>query len=487
MKTKIKTIFITATIAYSITLTVVGQTFEKPLRTSQDDIVYCAVAINSEEVVFALNYGDYNSSDYDAKLFKISSQSGNFIDSINIDFNFSEYRLNSISNLFFIDQKIILIGHAQNINTLDKQIFLSHYDSNLELINNFMVGVDTINEWFWDVIYSSDSLFVFAGREVSGIITLEERDITGVLIRRKTITSGGSLASTVIDIPSMNKYHLYHYWDTNHSFSVIDKDSLNVDTTIQYPLGFNPGNAYPGLDTSYYYVAGRQFDLYPSVLGDFLSFLRVQSNGAIIEQNSYEIDEKITYYTDQSFDFNTNEIFFGGSYPCTWVPPLFFYPEQRWILLYKLTHEGDILWQKFYKGEVNYMVYKILATADGGALLFSTRYDWNDPIPNQRDVHILKIDSTGYYDPLTSTDEEFTQMNKQILVTPNPADNEVNFVLGLYSNLQLSIYNSTGERKLLQSLSSSQTIDVSGLPAGIYVYLLTGKNGFKESGKIIKH
>jgi len=77
-------------------------------------------------------------------------------------------------------------------------------------------------------------------------------------------------------------------------------------------------------------------------------------------------------------------------------------------------------------------------------------------------------------------------MNKQILVYPNPADKEINFVLGLYSNLQLSIYSATGERKLFELLSHSQTIDVSMLSAGIYIYLLTGKNGFKETGKIIK-
>jgi|WetSurMetagenome_2_1015567.scaffolds.fasta_scaffold88959_2 hypothetical protein len=462
------------------------QTFEKFERTLEDDIVYCAVAINSEEVVFALNYGDYNSSDYNAKLFRINSQNGDLVDSCNVEFYFSDYKLNQISDIFLINPNtIIIIGQCENINSNDKQIFIAQYTENLELIYGSIVGDELTDEWYFDVIYSSDSLFVFTGMEQSGILFLEERDIYGTLIRRNTYQPGGTLASTLVEIPFINKYHLFQYWDTNHSFIIIDKDSLSLDTIIQYPLGFLPRNAISGLDSSYYYVAGRQYDLYPGTLGDFLSFLKVSSNGQIIEQNDYEIDEQITYYTTKSFSYNSNAIFFGGTYPCTWDPPMFFYPEQRWILLYKLTHSGEILWQSFYKGEVHYMTYKVLATNDGGALIFSTKYDWNDPIPNQRDVHILKIDSTGYYDPLTGTDEERTQMNKQILVYPNPADNEVNFVLGLYSNLQLSIYNSTGERKLLQSLPSSQTIDVSGLPAGIYVYLLTGQNGFKESGKLI--
>jgi len=487
MKSNLTTILLSFSLILIISINSIAQTFEKHLRTSEDDIVYAALNFSDQEIVFVLNSGNYNNSDYYTKIFIINSQTGIYLDSTAIEFNYPEYKLNSISSIIFINQeKLIIIGQCENINTNDKQIFIAHYTTSLQLIDEFIVGSEEIDEWFFDVIYSSDSLLVFAGMEESGILTLEERDISGNLIRRNTYQPGGTLASTLVEMPFINKYHLYQYWDTNHAFIIINKDSLSIDTVIQYPLGFLPANAILGLDSSYYYVAGRQFDLYPYVLGDFLSFLKVSSNGEIIEQNSYEIDEEITVYSDQSFAYNSSVIFFGGSYPCTWVPPLYFYPEQRWVLLYKLTHEGDILWQKFYKGEVNYMAYKILATADGGALIFSTRYDWNDTIPMQRDVHILKIDSTGYYDPITGTEEELEQMNKQILVYPNPAFNEVNFVLGLYSNLQLSIYNSTGERMIFQTLHHSQSINVSMLPEGIYVYLLTGKNGFKETGKIIK-
>jgi len=87
------------------------------------------------------------------------------------------------------------------------------------------------------------------------------------------------------------------------------------------------------------------------------------------------------------------------------------------------------------------------------------------------------------YNWVVSDESKDSEMKKMIF--PNPATTNAYFDLGDYSDMQLSIYNSTGERKLFQSLPSSQTIDVSGLPSGIYVYLLTGKNGFKETGKII--
>ena len=132
------------------------------------------------------------------------------------------------------------------------------------------------------------------------------------------------------------------------------------------------------------------------------------------------------------------------------------------------------------------MVYKILSTPDNGAILFTTKYDWNDPIPNQRDVHILKIDSIGFYTPLTSTEEVLEQMDKQILVYPNPAKDNVNFVFGLYQNLEISIYNLMGEIILSDKYKSSATIDISNLPTGTYIYKITGENGFYEEGKLVK-
>jgi hypothetical protein len=131
------------------------------------------------------------------------------------------------------------------------------------------------------------------------------------------------------------------------------------------------------------------------------------------------------------------------------------------------------------------MPYKVLATNDGGALIFSTKYDWNDTTPLQMDLHILKIDSTGWYEGLPVAIDEFSQM-KQILVYPNPVKNDVNFVLGLYQNLDLQIFNSNGQVVLRKKLEHSEKVKMADLPTGLYIYVLTGENGFIEKGKLIK-
>jgi hypothetical protein len=131
------------------------------------------------------------------------------------------------------------------------------------------------------------------------------------------------------------------------------------------------------------------------------------------------------------------------------------------------------------------MPYKVLATSDGGALILSHKYDWNSPYPNQRDIHILKIDSTGWYEGLPVGTDEYSGM-KQILVYPNPAKDQVHFEPGLYTDLELQIFNQTGILLLAKPLHSHRTVDVSGYETGIYIYVIQNKNGFLEKGKLVK-
>jgi len=462
-----------------------SQTFEKYYKTQQDETMFDAIQISDEFVIFPVSSGNYINGDYNSRLFKINLFTGEVVDSVDIEFNYPNYISTWLIKIILTkDNEITVIGNCTNSSSDDIQIYLTKYTTNLEYISDTIVGDEEKNERILDIIFSSDSILVFAGRYASTVLMLEERDINGILIRDVSYTNGGMLASTIAELPNENKYHLYRYWDTDHSFYIIDKEDLTIDTVIEYPQGFLPRNAVNGINTDSYYVAGRKLVLAQSGL-DNLSYIKVSSTGEITQLFEYFTDS-IEYYTNNCFSINNDYIYFGGSYNVTWTPPLEFYPEQRWILLFKISHSGDIIWQKFYKGEVNYMPYKILATSDGGAMVFSPFYDWNSPIPYQRDLHILKIDSLGYYTPLTATKEVFEQMNKQILVYPNPVKDKVNFVFGLYQNLEISIFNLMGELLLSETYKSSATIDISHLPTGTYIYKIFGKNGFFEEGKLVK-
>ena len=99
--------------------------------------------------------------------------------------------------------------------------------------------------------------------------------------------------------------------------------------------------------------------------------------------------------------------------------------------------------------------------------------------------------SAPYYYVNSITDVVNLNMNEFIKVYPNPIVSElkVDFNLNEYSKLNIGIYNaSTGAKVIeLNSKTTGSSIDVSGLPAGTYIVIVSSNNNqlyYKE--KIMK-
>jgi hypothetical protein len=462
-----------------------SQTWEKYYMSEQDDYVNDALIINETEVVFAINKGvfDLPSGIYESKLVKLDLTTGEFTDSTDVTLQYNNFLLSGIIDLFLLNDSIIIaIGGCYNSN-YDYTFYIAHYSLDLELLYEALVENFRSR---YEIHLFSDSIFYLTGMHQQFIQFVEEIDIYGNLIRQQTYNFNAHLASNIFR--TSEHYHMYLHFDTYHRYVLINLDDLTADTVLQYPQGFSPRNSIPGNETDYYYVAGRKSVLEipnpPGPLNRNLAYLKVDQYGNIMEVNEY-LTDSLNFYSIHSFSKNDEFIFLGGTQMLTWPSPyeFFMFPGPRWLLLYKLTHEGDVVWQKFYKGEVDYMMWKVLATPDGGALIFSTRYDWNDPIPNQRDVHILKVDSDGNY--VVGIDEIKIE-TRQILVYPNPASDVLNFAFGLYNNLEISIFDNQGKLLHLNTYQQSANIDISHFKPGMYFYTIHGHNGFAESGKLIK-
>jgi hypothetical protein len=462
-----------------------SQTFELYYTTSADDYVHDAIIINDSETVFAVNTGDFWANDYQAKLIKINHFTGQLIDSVSIPFQRNGFLLQGINHLFYTSNGVLIaFSPVYDVNTNMFLLYLAHYNEDFEFIFDTLITGD--NRMIFDMHLFNDSIFYLTGIYEPFFQFIEERDLFGNLIRANTFNYNAHLSSTIYRINQ--HYHLYLHFDTYHRYALVNIDDLSVDTVLQYPQGFLPRNAIQSNDNNYYYVAGRQnvmeIPVPPQEPNKNLSFLRMNQYGDIVQVAEYHTDS-INYYSIHSFSLNENYIFFGGTQMLTWpaMQEFFMFPGPRWLLLYKLTHDGEVVWQKFYKGEVDYMMYKVLATPDGGALVFSTHYDWNDPIPNQRDVHILKVDSDGNY--VVGIDEVKIE-TRQILVYPNPANDVINFAFGLYNNLEISIFDNQGKLLHSNTYKQSANIDIAHFKPGMYFYTIQGSNGFAESGKFIK-
>jgi len=494
-----------------------SQTFEKYIKTEYDEIVWDAASINENEVVFGYNYG-VAEINYQSKLYKLNWHNGQLTDSVDIPFSYyNEYTFEGIRQILnYNDTLFLAVGQAINIDTQDHQLFIIHFNSSLQISFDTLVGSVENYDKFYDYIINSDGNIVSVGQAIdynrkesltnnsnalngnlnanyypfskndqesadeTENLVLYITDVFGNKIERVLYAHPAIFASTIIEIPWGEKYHFIRFFDNEHSFNILDKETLETDTIIEYPIAFRPRMAVKGLTDTMYYLIGRQ-----NIVGEedkYLSYLEINQNGTIEQQHIFNSDSTI-YQSFKTFDLNSTNIYFGGVIPFTYSPPIL-YPERRWILLYKLSLDGEIIWQKFFKGEVNYVPYKLMTTPDNGVLIFSAKYDWNDPIPNQRDVHILKIDSDGNYVPVGM--EEPLLNKNQILVYPNPAKKHMNFTFGLYSDLTIDIFDIHGRKVFSEFFAHSPVVDLSSFTSGVYIYTITSDNGFYERGKLIK-
>lgn len=146
-----------------------------------------------------------------------------------------------------------------------------------------------------------------------------------------------------------------------------------------------------------------------------------------------------------------------------------------WVV--KLNSNGNIQWQKALGGTERDFAYSIQQTADGGYIVagFTTSTD-GDVTGNHGDydawVVKLKAGSTGISESFTGS---------SFSIPPNPATDRVRFPVE--SDVQL--HSLTGQ--FITEAKNTRSLDITGLPAGMYFIALTNSNGqIIQRDKIVK-
>ncbi|MBQ7550709.1 MAG: T9SS type A sorting domain-containing protein [Bacteroidales bacterium] len=60
-------------------------------------------------------------------------------------------------------------------------------------------------------------------------------------------------------------------------------------------------------------------------------------------------------------------------------------------------------------------------------------------------------------------------MGQDILLYPNPTSDQLHFACATEKEIQLAVYAMNGQLLLSQTLSTSETLDVSSLSTGMYI------------------
>ena len=457
-------------------LSVYSQTFEFIYRTELDDWVGNAVFINDEEVAFVVSSGDYFTAQYPSKLFKFNINIGMLTDSAVIDFYFPNYVFAGASVVAVLDDGTLIIrGFPRPSGSNERHVYFAHYDQ--DLIKIFDTLITDITRRINDIKILGDSLMVLCGTVGISpplIDYIEERDINGVLVRGRKSIFNGRLSTFY-----RTETHYHVFGDIFRPYAIINIQDLQVDTILSYTHSLLGAQTTVSAYNDYYFIGAQRVR---SPNKDNLVLLKMSNSGEVLAEFEY-FTSRYSYFASNGIDLHDEFVFLGGSEFFTSGPGTFI-PEPRAIQLIKLNHSGEVIWQKIYNYlDVNYRLEKVLATPDGGALLFATRYDWLDPIPFQRDVYILKVDSDG--NTVVGT-ENITHSRPGVKVYPNPASTVINIAVEKKAALSISVFNAIGSVVYTGEFTSSASIDVSGFRPGMYYYTISGQIGVHYSGRFIK-
>ncbi len=492
MKRNNKLIFSIFILTYSlICLEPYAQTFEKVINTNTDEVALDALEFENFGYIILSqkSKGDFDTHDYMIKVYKLNYD-GDFEDSLYIWID-DDYKLKYTRYIFNYDSsKLLIVGNCQNRITLDYQLYLAYITIDLEFISDTIIGDTAKSDFMVDYLLNEFGNIVgtgFCDNSSDGNIVFIEFNLETFDFLRVAYFLSHISTSTIVELPQINAYHAQYVF-TGEDIIQINRDDLSIDTIISnFPPNTDPFKPFDAVNIPgklQYITSGKKTDNNNNYKRK-IAFRKMDYSGEIILDTIYGVNDTNYYYTINTISvFDTNYFYLGGTHNFSQLPP-FLYPEPRWIFVNKLKLNGEIIWQYFYKGELNYMPTKILSTQDGGALIISQKYDWNSSYPNQRDIHILKVDSTGYYSGMTNINE-MTGKPQQILVYPNPAKDIVNIATGYYTNLQLNIFDEKGSIILIKNLvGSSHSVNISNLKPGLYLYRFHNKGGFSESGKLI--
>ena len=196
--------------------TIFSQTFEKTYKTNEDDCSYEAIEVSNEYYI-AVNSGNYYNSDYQGKILKVN-QYGKIIDSLYIPIH-NEYISSDIWKLININDTLLLCVAIERNNSGDLFMQYVHFTKDLLIIFDTVIN-DNPNLSYLDFSINDDFQVVSVGY----ITKYQEQfikisDIYGNLIGYQTyIGDYGPLASTIIDIPKRNKYHMFMYLSNESYF-----------------------------------------------------------------------------------------------------------------------------------------------------------------------------------------------------------------------------------------------------------------------------
>ncbi|MEI6884551.1 MAG: T9SS type A sorting domain-containing protein [Bacteroidota bacterium] len=231
-----------------------------------------------------------------------------------------------------------------------------------------------------------------------------------------------------------------------------------------------------------FYATGKRHFYNSNPRTDKIGILKLDTNFHIRSEFFLGPDDTVSYPAyNTNIDFiNEQNIYLGGVVNQDWGG-IFSY-NQSFIVLGKLDSSLSLTWQKYYGGDMYYMVWSVIATTDGGCIIGATSNDYAIQGEN-RDIYILKVDSNGLITGISDPPDSDLKRN---LVYPNPGNEILNIETSLKQST-LSLYDLSGRLVSTTELHVGRnSINTQSINPGLYIFKISENSVITACGKWIK-
>ena len=307
----------------------------------------------------------------------------------------------------------------------------------------------------------------------------------GSLVNYNGTRAFSAFATTIFERNDSLGYWLlddYEWIATDTAFNITHRRNLDISRFASrdlLPTGIRKN------DTTYYYVS--RWTNYNDRRNRDLVFLVINTLGNIsfVKTVQAGLDTNYIQAVNKSADTTKDGrfIYWGGTVNHDYINPAFSLKQSPFVLT-KLNAQYATVWQKRYASNTYNLMQGVLATSDGGCVMYGRRYDYNN-VP-RLDAIIIKVDGNG----IVTSETTIPITQTSIIAFPNPSTGQLNFkkeTPSVFERFDVSIFDISG--KLVYQKRESdllETIDLTHFAEGNYMYQIQQQGVIKAVGKWVK-
>lgn len=423
----------------------------------------------------ALNYQKYNSY-----LYKFDNNL-TVVDSVYFA-PINSWKLYPLKTLVYEDT-LIVMGTAIDTISSSSQVFLSRLSENFNYINHKLIETSFHHTTFTDAIISMSNKIIVAGMEGVDFMNTNplilQCDNLGNLEICSIDTTIKLLKPMIVELPEKKIYHIAGY-----SKIAIYDSTLNLLNAFKpdyynwFQFSFHLAN-YEGNN---YFIGGNKSVLPEKEKAtiEIREDIDKDISYYLLNENAFPIDSGIIrnkiirdytggiYYSNNSFTLGGILNYVVGEFP-------YFAEETNWIAVQNIDfNTKSENWYFEYGGDANYYMNGLYVDEETKeTFVYCDRYDWLNTSKHERDVFIIKLDSTGL---LVGVTEKPPEVKNKLTLFPNPGKDQL-FMKGINGQSEIVLYDLYGQNVLNAVVESEQNpVSTGMLKNGIYFYKIQSKN-----------